>query len=334
MDLTEDFRSIAAKHARDTNRPRLIPEHQTDAFIKEGYRLYHQMLEVQNYLQRTRRAYLSSSSSKVSQSDLSRRSKKAQSTANVEVAHLTDKQRDEIDYEVKRSIREASDRVKELESLESQRRETIEKHTSFLDRLLPDLEEKARSDLLATHRSSITWYLNNKLYEINQRHAETKTIRLTREEEKRLAMNSAVSFTPRYAYEQESHELLDATNSAIETDLAVRETLLSEAQLQEYEFENTQILNEFQDQLGQVKSVQSKLLEIAELSNELQSHLVSQTEMTDRLMTEAEQTTIEVTKGNEQLGKAKERNKNVRLFLVTFFLVLAFVLLFLDWYAA
>lgn len=295
------------------------------------------MLEVQSYLQRTRRAYLSNESSKAAHPNLLRRAKRGQLDHSEEFQHLTDKDRDEIDYEVKRSIREASDRVKELESLEIQRRQAIDKHTSFLNRLLPNLEEKAKSDILATHRSSITWYLNYKLLQISQSHAETKTIRLTREEEKRLAANTAISSTPRYAYAQDDPDVLtdaSSTTSALETDVAVRETLLSPLQLEQYESENTQLLDEFQDQLSQVRSVQSKLLEIAELSSELQSHLLSQTEMTDRLMTEAEQTTVEVTKGNEQLGKAKARNKNVRLFLVTFFMVLAFVLLFLDWYAS
>lgn len=346
MDITSEFRSIAATYAAQTELPRRRQhsgdedDDKPDLFLKEAYKLLDSIRHVQRYLEDTRKAYLSTS--KVSYN---------KHGGGATLSHLTDAQRDEIDYEVQKSIREASLRVKELEELESQqrRRQSHLSHSSttaarFFSQFLPvDAKEKAGRDLLFTHHASVTWYLNHLLLTISRRHAETKTIRLTREEERMLAVHSKTSTsssssytntttttTPRYAYTETSN----AQTSAIETDMAVRETLLSATQLQEFESENTQILQEFESQVSQIKSVQSKLLEIAELSNELQSHLSSQTEMTDRLMTEAEQTTLDVSKGNEQLDAAKRRNKNTRLLFVTIFLTLAFTLLFLDYYSS
>lgn len=287
------------------------------------------MLQLQAYLEKTRKAYLSNTTH-TSKSHI--RHTKGKILEDNTLQHLTETQRDEIDYEVKKNIREASTRIKELETLEASRRKAVDNHGSFLSRLMPNLEEKARNDLLSSHRSSITWYLNNKLLQISQRHADTKTIRITREEEKRLAVqNTAVQSTPVYAYSaiDDKDEM-----EAVETELTVRETLLSQSQLQAFESENNQILEEFETQTAQIRSVQVKLMEIAELSTELQQHLAGQTEITDRLMTEAEQTTVDVTTGNQQLSQAKRRNKTMRLYIVTIFLVLSFTLLFLDYYAS
>lgn len=279
---------------------------------------------MQEYIEKTRTAYLSNNTSTTTRTKNVRSLKRARANAdNSTVQHLTEKQRDEIDYELKISVREASNRIKELDSLELQRRSLIDSRTSFLTRLLPDKEEKARNDLLASHRSSITWYLNHKLLRISQRHADTRTIRLNREEERRLATHQGAISHREPVYAPVRPEATDTVD-----------TNFSEAQMQQLETENGGMLEEFETQLSSIRSVQTKLLEIAQLSNELGSHLASQTEMTDRLMTEAEETTMDVTRGNEQLDRAKRRNKTMRVYIVTIFLTLAFTLAFLDYYAS
>lgn len=328
MELTADFRAIVSEHARNTHIPRARKDTAPDAFIREAYKLYEQMLQIQSYLKRIRKAYLSSSTTRATAPKFG----KAKSEKEDEIYHLTDKQREEIDYEVKKNIREASNRIKELEGSENQRRIALEEKGNYLSRLLRDPVDDAANKLLATHRSGITWYLNHTLIRISQAHADTKTIRLNREEEKRLATHSSSQRSkPRYAY-----DLTDemSNNAKVETELAVRETLLSPEQLQEFESENNQMLQEFENQLDQVRSVQTKLMEIAELSNELQQHLQMQTDMTDRLMDEAIDTTRDVTTGNQQLSQAKRRNATYRLYIVTILLTLGFTLLFLDYYAS
>ena len=280
MNITSDFRALTPGATRKPGT--------RDAFIKEAYKLYHSMLQIQSYLQKTRKAYLG-------------------------VEHLTDKQREEIDYEVKASVREAAARVKELESVEEERRQVIDSKP-YWTKLLRDPADDAQSKVLATHRSGITWYLNHTLLSISQKHADTKTIRLNKEEDKRLNSHTT-HFKPRYAEVE-------------------NEQTFTEEQLQLYQSENNQMIQDFENQLDKVRTVQSKLMEIAELSSELQQHLQHQTEMTDRLMEEAVDTTRDVTKGNEQLTQAKRRNATYRIYIVTILMTLSFTLLFLDYYAA
>lgn len=74
------------------------------------------------------------------------------------------------------------------------------------------------------------------------------------------------------------------------------------------------------------------MVEIAELSNELQQHLMEQTDLTDRLFEEATFTTATVEKGNTDLVKARKRQKATTKYIVGLLLLMSFVLLFLDYY--
>jgi syntaxin 18 len=289
------------------------------------------MREVERYLQRIRRAYLSTGDTKGRH-----RAADTLAIANAatgDILHLTDKQRDEIDYEVKGSLRDALRRIQELEAIEAQRREARSSRGLFA-KWMRDPDEEAQALQIAAHRMSVTWSLNHFLVGVSNQHAEQRTIRFEREEEKRrLAMPAAASGSqvPTYGYTLDPEE---AEKSAQETEAALLETLLSPAQLQQFESENTKMLQGFENTLQQLRSTQAKLSEIAELSTELQRHLEQQTDVTDRLMEDAEFTSLTVRQGNEQLGQARKRNAWYTKFVVTILLVLSFVLLFLDYYAS
>ncbi|ORY84837.1 hypothetical protein BCR37DRAFT_345050, partial [Protomyces lactucae-debilis] len=290
------------------------------------------MREIQHYLTRIRRAYLSVSDDKGHHKPSLASLSSVASSSTGEIHHLTDKQRDEIDYEVKTSLRDALSRVQALESVESKRRAQLE-GTSRFARWLRDPDVDAQAAQLGAHHVSMTWYLNHFLVGLSNQHAEQRTIRFEREEEKRrLAMPSSKRFqAPAYGY------TLDPAEQAVseqETEAALLETLLSPAQLQQFEGENTKMMQEFENSLQQIRTTQAKLAEIAELSTELQRHLEQQTDMTDRLMEDATFTSMTVRQGNEQLGKARKRNAWYTKFVVTILLVLSFVLLFLDYYAS
>lgn len=105
---------------------------------------------------------------------------------------LTDKDRDEIDFEAKTIIRQTMDRIKKIEDLEKgilviaadiERRARARK-TGFLERLVMRPEEEAMSVLLSTHRGAITWYLSKKLSEASDIQRIQQEVRLMREVEK------------------------------------------------------------------------------------------------------------------------------------------------------
>lgn len=110
-----------------------------------------------------------------------------------DIVSLTDKERDEIDFEAKTIIRQTMDRVQKMEDLEKGkhhfcllipvRRSRMEK-SGFLDRLVMKPEEEAMSVLLSTHRGAITWYLSKKLSEASDIQRNQQEVRLMREVEK------------------------------------------------------------------------------------------------------------------------------------------------------
>ena len=111
-----------------------------------------------------------------------------------EIVVLTDKERDEIDFEAKTIIRQTMDRVKKMEDLEKGmyvnegvadevRRSRIE-GIGFLERFMMSSEEEERNVLLSTHRGAITWYLSKKLSEASDIQRNQQEARLLREVEK------------------------------------------------------------------------------------------------------------------------------------------------------
>ncbi len=242
-DVTRDFGEIARSQAEKLGKEQKRQETRPDAFVREAYRLYEQMREVESYLARIRKAYLSHATDKSPRMAGS----PFGSTGNLqqgEIQHLTDKERDEIDYEVKKSIREAAKRIKEMEEMEQTRRARASAGSGgILGRFLRDPDEEARSDLLASHRSSMTWFLSKRLHAISKRHSDQQIARFSREEERRKAAHpSAATTGPRYAYDQ------DAPSDGVPL-----ETLLSPEQLQLFESENEQMVKEFESTLDQVR---------------------------------------------------------------------------------
>ena len=108
---------------------------------------------------------------------------------------MTDKERDEIDYEANAIIRQTMNQVKVMEHNEQgklrfyvvevivERRARIEK-SGFLERLMTTPEEEARNTLLSTHRGAVSWYLSKKLKEASDIQRYQQEVRLQREVEK------------------------------------------------------------------------------------------------------------------------------------------------------
>ena len=110
------------------------------------------------------------------------------------------------------------------------------------------------------------------------------------------------------------------------------ESLLTPAQIQQFEAESSSLLQETQNQLAALQAAQSSLLEISALQSELVVHLTQQSEFTDKLWEDAQFVSGRVDEGNKQLKKAKERNKDSRIYLLAFLIGASLTLLFLDQY--
>lgn len=107
---------------------------------------------------------------------------------------LTDKQRDDFDYQTKLIIQQTMTSIRQLEEFE-QRRLKNEKEargklsssvlTKFIFNNIGDSnplnKEEQISNTLALHRAGILWYLNQTLKEVSARHASQQEIRLSRQ---------------------------------------------------------------------------------------------------------------------------------------------------------
>lgn len=107
---------------------------------------------------------------------------------------------------------------------------------------------------------------------------------------------------------------------------------LTQEMIQQFEAEESALLRATNTDLASLKQAESSLLEISALQTQLAMHLTQQGELTDKLWEEAVGVAGKVDEGNQQLKKAKERNKESRIILLMFLILASLTLLFLDYY--
>ncbi|KAI0750900.1 snare protein syntaxin 18/UFE1 [Daedaleopsis nitida] len=107
---------------------------------------------------------------------------------------------------------------------------------------------------------------------------------------------------------------------------------LSASQIQRFEEENANILQNVQDTLASVQQAETRLMEISALQMELVAHLTKQTEQTEQLYEDAIATAATVEKGNEQLKEARRRARDGRKWILMFLVGASLSLLFLHYY--
>ncbi|XP_022824522.1 syntaxin-18 [Spodoptera litura] len=118
-----------------------------------------------------------------------------------------------------------------------------------------------------------------------------------------------------------------------ENDVAVlADEELSAEELQMFESENVQLLNELNSMTEEVRAIESKVLHIAELQEIFTEKVLQQEQDIDRISNTVVGSTENVKDANEQIKQAIQRNAGLRVYVLFFLLVMSFSLLFLDWY--
>ncbi|KAL9939687.1 hypothetical protein V8E36_001504 [Tilletia maclaganii] len=280
------------------------------------------------------------------------------------VRQLTDAERDEVDLQTRLVVKKCIDRVKELERAEELRQQTS--HTagtsalSLLVRLSAPSSAsiaatKAASEQLTAHRSAITSYLSRQLAEASNRARDMQERRLAEVKRIQRTKMGAMALTSQQQQQQqqqmaEQHPVssqrakpvipgsigtaydpalsLENKSSGEGTDIL---KTLSPAQIQLFESEESALINSLQSDLNAVLAAERKISDISELQTTLIQHLGEQSERMNELVGEAGDFRAEVTRGNEQLQKAKERNREANKFLSLFLVGSGLGLLFLHW---
>ncbi|KAL0091451.1 hypothetical protein J3Q64DRAFT_1723757 [Phycomyces blakesleeanus] len=332
-NITADFRAIvlaagphSAKNSRDA-----ADETSYDLYTKEAYRINQHISSLKRFLLSIRRAYLSTDVRHSTRKQPPKPIKPAQdgslfSMFPADVQQLTDRERDEIDFQAKLVIRQSMDRIKDLEEAEKIRQETeAAKPSTRLMSLFNTLSntQSTTEDILGIHRSSITWLLNKRLMEVSNLQKNQQEIRLRREIEKsenQLFRSTALAAPS--AQDQASSSSFKPTKSTVaETwqstpvpdpepeEMDAFEEQISQEQLQMLEKENSVMLEDLNNTLNQVRTAEKALLEISNLQSQLTHHLAVQTLQTERLYGDSIATTERVEQGNLQLIQSRERNK-------------------------
>ncbi|KAJ7068177.1 snare protein syntaxin 18/UFE1 [Mycena amicta] len=368
-DRTDDFRQSIRGHSPSPKRRKTAVETERDPqiisgkdFVAEAYVVLNHISTLTRMLTNIRRPYLNIDSRAGPAHRQPPRSLDFQSSDSswASIRHLSNPERDEIDLQAKTILTRCADRVKELEALEKRRVELVASKKNPLTRFLPArLREDAvtlSSDVVAAHRSSITWYLNRRLTEASQSQKEMQEERVKRQLERSKTLGSGAAREIVYAEPQQAgstswpSSFIAATIGApLPSDTHRSSTTLydipppsddddddeielSASQIMQFEQENANILRSVQDTLESVQQAESRLMDISALQMELVTHLTRQTELTDQLYEDAIATTSTVEKGNVQLKEAKKRSKDSRLFILVFLIGASFALLFLHYY--
>ncbi|CAG8515852.1 1317_t:CDS:2 [Ambispora leptoticha] len=369
-DLTVEFRRIVTNlDVSTTEKPKrtdILPptkknfHNVNDSFLKEAYEIASHINNLKAFLLSIRKVYLNLSHSSVgvgsprkmmgynatSFSDIEEKGFSPKISASIQT--LTDKERDDIDLHAKVIMQRCMDRIKKLEEAEEGVGVNTARQNSIMNnpllKILPTLRTPNEHDIIAAHRSSVTWLLNMRLMQVSKIQKELQESRIRREIEKRerslLKPTTNKPMTPPLVLRDSSDEKDSSSKNKennVDTNVITSEDddierYLSAEQKMMLEMENESMMKELESTLDQVNQAEKALLEISNLQSVLSSHLAVQTQQTDRLYAEAIATTDRVQEGNLMLVKARQRAQDARKGILIFLILASFILLFLDWY--
>ncbi|KAG5360661.1 Syntaxin ufe1 [Yarrowia sp. B02] len=302
-----------------------LPKH---AFDKEAEAANSLISELQSFLANVRPSYLSVRTLKEgrNESELARalrygaRSDAAESfDPSGKPTSMTDKQRDEVDYETKSALQNLTRKIRALEKwTDDEKRRKKEQKGGFLSSLMKDELQEGVENTQQQHRDAVLWFLNDRLRAVSEMQATMQEQRLARERERVMSRNNVVSQPKR-------------VNPALEKKEEHLEASISPEMIQQLETEHAELLDSLQGKLGKVHEAEKSLYEISEMQNELTMHLASQTEKIQTLIDDANQTSVDVGDANKNLESAKSRNRKASRMIIGISLFLAFLLLFYDY---
>ncbi|KAF7948010.1 hypothetical protein EAE96_009078 [Botrytis aclada] len=326
-DITPEFNKLLmGLNAPPTVDPSLTLQN-IDEFLKEAYRINSHIASLNSYLRDIRQSYLSTTAPPARRTNTSTKTKRR---------HLTDRQREEIDAETKKLLRELNFNIKSMDEAEGIRytTETLiiqNKYARALGRFgnwaagggeqsksLEQQLEEAKLNAIKMHRDNVIWYLRQKLSECGKLQASMMEIRIMREVEKNKSnlAKSRAMMPDLGNLGDSSTKFTSSGDGHLETpspsQTQTSDSQLSSEQLQMLAEENHDMVKHYQSTLDQVKTAEKSLIEISELQTQLLNSVASQAEQIEILAEQSYQTTENVGGGNKQLKRATERKSTAK----------------------
>jgi len=107
---------------------------------------------------------------------------------------------------------------------------------------------------------------------------------------------------------------------------------LSPEEMQLFEMENEKMLEDLMSLKDDVQQIESKVVKIAELQQIFTEKVLQQKDDIELISSNAVGASENIKDGNEEIRKAIQNRASIRVYILFFLLVMAFTLLFLDWY--
>ncbi|KAI2641222.1 hypothetical protein GGS21DRAFT_363185 [Xylaria nigripes] len=327
-DLTPAFNGFLKQHEVPSVKKSFSVDSLED-FLKEAYRINSHITSLHADLRNIRQSYLSTAQPRKS---LIRPAHQGQSARP-----LSDREREEIDANAKKMLRELNASIRGLADIE-QARADIEakviqkKYARGLGvlgawaaggasvRKSPEhtaAEEQAKT--ISAHRDSVLWLLRHRLQECVKTQQDMMEIRIMREMEKNrsvlakarspnaASLNAASSHIELPSSTSEWKRRSSRTFTQDETPKYNPADDLTPEQLQMFERDNQDMLKHYESTLDQVRTAEKSLMEISELQTQLINTLTTQSAGIEQLIADSDTTAGNVQGGNRQLTQASKK---------------------------
>ncbi|WYZ45119.1 hypothetical protein EsH8_VIII_000435 [Colletotrichum jinshuiense] len=339
MDITPVFNELLRKGNAPIVTEKKLSLEAIDGFLKEAYRINSHITNLHNELKDVRQAYLSTAQP--------RKTHIRPSSNGQQPRQLTDRDREEIDANAKKMLRELNASISALDASEQLRRETetaiIRKKyarglgalgawaagastgggsSSDSGKTAEHLAVEAKARDIGQHRNEVIQSLRKGLQLCGRTQQDMMETRLTREMEKNrsvLAKAGGGTAMPELGNFYESMSKSAATKAPAKSGLLPDEggpydprQDLTEEQIQMFEQGNQDMLQHYNSTLDKVRTAEKSLLEIAELQTLLVGNLATQSAHIEQLVADSENITTDVGGGNKQLKKATQRPSAAR----------------------
>ncbi|KAI1272949.1 hypothetical protein F5Y07DRAFT_279766 [Xylaria sp. FL0933] len=332
-DITPVFNGFLKQHGASSTK-RSFTVDKLEDFLKEAYRINSHITSLHADLRNIRQSYLSTAQP--------RRTLIPSAHHDRSSRPLTDREREEIDANAKKMLRELNASIRTLADVEQARADieakVIQKKFArglgalgawasggaSASKSPEQAAAEDRAKTISAHRDSVLWLLRHRLQECVKTQQDMMEIRLMREMERNRSVlakargQDAASFHSAKSFVETPHSLTGwkgASGQAPPTEEAQSDNArddLTPEQLQMFERDNQDMLKHYESTLDQVRTAEKSLIEISELQTQLIDTLTTQSAGIEQLIADSDVTAGNVQGGNRQLTKATQKASPAR----------------------
>ncbi|CAK7909615.1 syntaxin Ufe1p [[Candida] anglica] len=256
---------------------------------------------------------------------------------------LSIEDKNKIDEDFQFKVQQLYEKLKVLQTYEQKRRQV--EHSKKDKGMLSAIFGSEQDDdmelfwtTIAVHRTQILKSLNELTNGVGKKFEQLQRKRFKRERDLNLLnfqnLNEGVGDDLEVDMNTTSTSWKDYIDQEIqetEEDMPQETPGLSQQFLQELSQENSALLSLKETQLTQVEKLRTSMMDIVNLQTELSFQLEAQSEQIESLLDNQGQIEMDVRSGNQSLNKATSRNKTGSRIIITTSIVVAFLILFLDY---